>query len=200
MSLQQLSKEELKEMSLIELAYQLMEEKKQAYAFSDLVDEIAGLIGLSKDEIRSRMVQFYTDINIDGRFLSLGENRWGLRIWYPYDQIDEEIAPTVKSKKKKAKKVYEEEEEDEDIELLDDDLDYDDLDDFDDDDLTDDEEEEEEEEEDDFVDIDEEDDSFDEDDELISEDEYDLDVDEEDDDLDEEEEEEEFEEDEEEDK
>ncbi|PKR84711.1 DNA-directed RNA polymerase subunit delta [Heyndrickxia camelliae] len=188
MSLQQLSKEDLKEMSLIELAYQLMEEKKQAYAFSDLVDELAGLLELSKDEIRSRMVQFYTDINIDGRFLSLGENRWGLRIWYPYDQIDEEIAPAVKSKKKKAKKVYE---EDEDLELLDDDLDYDDLDDFEDDDLIDDEDEEDEE--DDFVDLDEEDEAFEEDDELISEDEYDLDVDD-DDDMDEEEEEEELEE------
>jgi len=175
-------------MSLIELAYQLMEEKKQAYAFSDLVDELAGLLELSKDEIRSRMVQFYTDINIDGRFLSLGENRWGLRIWYPYDQIDEEIAPAVKSKKKKAKKVYE---EDEDLELLDDDLDYDDLDDFEDDDLIDDEDEEDEE--DDFVDLDEEDEAFEEDDELISEDEYDLDVDD-DDDMDEEEEEEELEE------
>jgi len=188
LSLQQLSKEDLKEMSLIELAYQLMEEKKQAYAFSDLVDELAGLLELSKDEIRSRMVQFYTDINIDGRFLSLGENRWGLRIWYPYDQIDEEIAPAVKSKKKKAKKVYE---EDEDLELLDDDLDYDDLDDFEDDDLIDDEDEEDEE--DDFVDLDEEDEAFEEDDELISEDEYDLDVDD-DDDMDEEEEEEELEE------
>lgn len=196
MSLQQLSKEDLKEMSLIELAYQLMEEKKQAYAFSDLMEELATLLELSQDEIRTRMVQFYTDLNIDGRFLSLGENRWGLRIWYPYDQIDEEIAPAVKSKKKKTKKAYEE--EDEDLELMDDDLDYDDLDDFEDDDLIDDEDEDEEE--DDFVDLDEEEeeDAFEEDEDLIGEDEYDLDVD--DDDMDEEEEEEEEEFDEEEDK
>ncbi|MBS4175395.1 DNA-directed RNA polymerase subunit delta [Bacillus sp. FJAT-49736] len=191
MSLQQLSKEDLNEMSLIELAYQVMEEKKQPYAFSDLVNELAGMLGLSKDEIRSRMVQFYTDLNVDGRFISLGENRWGLRTWYPYDQIDEEIAPTVKTKKKKAKKAYEE--EDEDLDLMDEDLDYDDLDDFEDEDLLDEEEEEEEEAED-FVDLDEDDDAFDEDDELIDEDEYDLDVDDEDE---EEEEEEEFDEDEE---
>jgi DNA-directed RNA polymerase subunit delta len=180
-SLKQLSKEELNEKSLIELAYQVMEEKKKAYAFSDLVKELAGMLDLTKDEIRSRIVQFYTDINIDGRFLSLGENRWGLRIWYPYDQIDEEVAPAVKSKKKKAKKVTEDEE---DLDLMDDDLDYDDLDDFEEDDLIDEEDEDDDEDESDsFVDLDddteEEEDVFEEE-ELIGEDDYDLDVDEED--------------------
>ncbi|MGE8204988.1 DNA-directed RNA polymerase subunit delta [Heyndrickxia sp. NPDC080065] len=184
MSLQQLSKEDLHEMSLIELAHQYLEENKQAISFTDLVDEIANLIGLSKDEIRSRMVQFYTDLNIDGRFISLGENRWGLRTWYPYDQIDEEVTAPVKSKKKKAKKVVEEE-EDEFIE--EEDLDYDDLDDFEDEeDLI---EDDEEIDEDDFEDIDDDDDDevF-EDEELIGEDDYDLDEDDEEFDKEEEEE------------
>lgn len=41
------------------------------------------------------MVQFYTDLNTDGRFLSTGENIWGLRDWYSVDDIEEKIAPTV---------------------------------------------------------------------------------------------------------
>ncbi|QQZ09235.1 DNA-directed RNA polymerase subunit delta [Heyndrickxia vini] len=189
MSLQQLSKEELREMSLIELGYQYLEENKQALSFNELVEEIAKLLGIPMEDIRSRMVQFYTDLNIDGRFISLGENRWGLRTWYPYDQIDEEVTAPVKTKKKKSKKVVEEEDED----LLDDeDLDYDDLDDFDDeDDLLDDDDDEVEDE--DFDDLDEDDDDevFEDDEELIGEDDYDLDEEDEEDDLDSEEEEEE---------
>ncbi|MCM3239851.1 DNA-directed RNA polymerase subunit delta [Heyndrickxia oleronia] len=187
MSLQQLSKEDLREMSLIELAHQYLEESKQAISFSDLVDELAKLLDLSTEEIKARMVQFYTDLNIDGRFISLGENRWGLRTWYPYDQIDEEVTAPTKTKKKKAKKVVD---EDEDDLLEDDDLDYDDLDDFEDeDDLLD--EDEDEIDEDDFEDLDDEedDDEVFEDDDLIGEDEYDLDEDE-DEELDVEEEEE----------
>lgn len=77
--------------------------------------------------MEDRIAQFYTDLNIDGRFLALSDQTWGLRSWYPYDQLDEETQPTVKAKKKKAKKVVEEdldldefEEVDEDDILLDD--------------------------------------------------------------------------------
>jgi DNA-directed RNA polymerase subunit delta len=145
-SLKQLSKEELRQTSFIELAHEIMTDKKQAVTFQELLKEIKRLLEISESEVKSRLVQFYTDLNIDGRFIALGENRWGLREWYPVDQIEEETVPTMKStKKKKAKKKVEEdldldEFDDLDEEDLDDDLDYDDLDDTDDDDddLTDD--------------------------------------------------------------
>ncbi|WP_175989991.1 DNA-directed RNA polymerase subunit delta [Bacillus sp. Marseille-Q1617] len=144
MSLKQLSKEELRQTSFIELAHEIMTEKKQAITFQEVLNEITSLLEISESEAKSRMVQFYTDLNIDGRFIALGENRWGLREWYPVDQIEEETVPTMKStKKKKAKKKVDEdldldEFDDLDDEDLDDDLDYDDLDDTDDEDLTDD--------------------------------------------------------------
>ncbi|WP_412734023.1 DNA-directed RNA polymerase subunit delta [Heyndrickxia coagulans] len=109
MSLRQLPKEELKEMSFIELAEQILEEKKQVTSFQDLLAEIGAILGLPKEETESKMIQFYTDLNIDGRFISLGDNTWGLRAWYPVDQIDEEVTHTVKTKRKKAKVVEEEE-------------------------------------------------------------------------------------------
>jgi len=177
LSLAQYSKEELQELSLIEMAYEFLKNSKQPISFNELVKEIQAAADISEQEIRSRLAQFYTDINIDGRFRSLGENRWGLRVWYPVDSAEEELVPSVKTKKKKAKKVVEEEDFDE-IE----DEDYDELDDFaDEDDLLDDEED---------LDLDEVD-EFDEDDDddVIEEDEeFELDEDEA---LDEEEEEEE---------
>jgi DNA-directed RNA polymerase subunit delta len=173
-SLKQLSKEELRQTSFIELAHEIMTDKKQAVTFQELLKEITSLLEISGSKAKSRMVQFYTDLNIDGRFIALGDNRWGLREWYPVDQIEEETVPTMKSsKKKKAKKKVEEdldldEFDDLDEEDLDDDLDYDDLDDTDDDDdLT---------EDDDDVDVDETDDDLEDVD--VDDDEEELEIDE----------------------
>ncbi|WP_306821282.1 DNA-directed RNA polymerase subunit delta [Peribacillus asahii] len=104
LSLQQCSKEQLAEMSLIELAYDLLVEKNEPIFFNDLVAEMAALKGVSKEELAAKIAQFYTDLNVDGRFTSLGENRWGLKIWYPVDQVEEEVVHTDKPKKKKKSK------------------------------------------------------------------------------------------------
>ncbi|WP_040206934.1 DNA-directed RNA polymerase subunit delta [Neobacillus jeddahensis] len=191
MSLAQYSKEELKELSLIEMAFEYLKTSKQPISFNELVSEIKAAAKISDEEIRTRLAQFYTDMNIDGRFLSLGENRWGLRVWYPVDTAEEEVVTVVKPKKKKAKKVVDEEEL-EDFDAIGEEEDYDDLDDFEDeDDLLDDEEELDLDEVDDF-----DDDDDDDDDEVLEDDEeFKLDEDE---DLDDEEEDEVFEEEEEE--
>ncbi|UJZ87375.1 DNA-directed RNA polymerase subunit delta [Heyndrickxia coagulans] len=163
-SLRQLPKEELKEMSFIELAEQILEEKKQVTSFQDLLAEIGAILGLPKEETESKMIQFYTDLNIDGRFISLGDNTWGLRAWYPVDQIDEEVTHTVKTKRKKAKVV----EEEEDF-IDDEDLDLEDI-----DDVAEDEEE-------DFADEDEEDEDLVEDEDLADDEFSDIDEDDDDD-------------------
>ncbi|MFC0272441.1 DNA-directed RNA polymerase subunit delta [Metabacillus herbersteinensis] len=141
MGLKQYSKEQIKELAMVEVAYEIFTEKKKPIIFKDLVNDISKILGLSKEQVANKISQFYTDVNIDGRFICVGENTWGLRIWYPYDQIEEEVVPVAKPKKKKSKKVVE---EDLDLNGFDDveedDLDYDDHDDLDDDDddLTDD--------------------------------------------------------------
>ncbi|WP_048827263.1 DNA-directed RNA polymerase subunit delta [Bacillus sp. B-jedd] len=170
MSLKQYSKEQLKEMSLIEMAYEFLKGKREQVSFKELLDEIAAAGDITADEIKSRIAQFYTDLNIDGRFISLGENKWGLRVWYPVDTVEEEQVAVVKPKKKKAKKVLEDDLED--YEELEEDLEYDELEDFVEEDDLDEEEEE------DFEEIDEveefeeeeEDLEFDEDDEDLEED------------------------------
>ncbi|MEH7455857.1 DNA-directed RNA polymerase subunit delta [Bacillus sp. JJ1127] len=152
MDFKQYSPEELQEFSMIEVVHSVLEDKRQATSFQDLVQEIAQVLGLSQEQVNAKIAQFYTDLNIDGRFINLGENRWGLRSWYPYEQIDEEILPQPKPKKKR--KVEEddfddyieedendfddEDDNDDDVEdldeVLEDDEDLDDLDDEDDDD------------------------------------------------------------------
>jgi len=80
------------ELSLIEVAYEILSNnKKEVMNFSDIVNEIQDYLGKSDEEIKRALPQFYTDLNNDGSFLSLGENVWGLRKWYPYDSVDEEV-------------------------------------------------------------------------------------------------------------
>ncbi|MFC0233413.1 DNA-directed RNA polymerase subunit delta [Vagococcus entomophilus] len=79
------------ELSLIEVAHAILEERGDIMDFSDLVNQIQNYLGKADSVIRESLPQFYTDLNIDGSFISLGDNRWGLRSWYPIDSIDEEV-------------------------------------------------------------------------------------------------------------
>ena len=147
------------ELSMVEVAHAILEAKNEVLDFNQLLVEIQEYMELSDEALEARMARFYTDLNIDGSFISLGDNRWGLRDWYPIDSIDEEIATSmedeeVKKPRKKRKKVNAfgsddlidyNDDDPEDEELIDDeDLDSDDLDDDIDVDLDDDVEEEDE--------------------------------------------------------
>lgn len=125
MKLEELSIEQRKEMSFIEIAQSILEEKKQGMPFQELTSEIAKILELSDEESRSRMVQFYTDLNVDGSFLALGENQWGLREWFPFDQVDEEIIAPVPTKKKKKKSKAALEDDDLLLDVEDEELDFD---------------------------------------------------------------------------
>ena len=109
-----MTQEQLREESLIDLAYAILEDRKQAINFNDLLAEIKSYNGMTDAELKARLVQFYTDLNVEGRFLLNQENGWGLREWYKVETIEEETAPTVKTRKKK--KVVDED-EDEILEL-----------------------------------------------------------------------------------
>ena len=79
------------ELSLIEVAHEILKENGEPMAFADLTNAMQDYLEKSDQEIRNRLPQFYADLNIDGGFISLGENMWGLRSWYPYDSIDEAL-------------------------------------------------------------------------------------------------------------
>lgn len=75
MDFKQYSPEELKECSMIEVVHSVLGDKRQATTFNELVQEIAQVLGLSQEQVNAKLAQFYTDLNIDGRFINLGENR-----------------------------------------------------------------------------------------------------------------------------
>lgn len=79
------------ELSMIEVAYAILEDHSKRMAFADIVNEVQKYLGKSDEEIRQRLPQFYTDMNTDGRFISMGDNVWALRTWFPYESVDEEV-------------------------------------------------------------------------------------------------------------
>ncbi|MCQ9210203.1 DNA-directed RNA polymerase subunit delta [Granulicatella seriolae] len=139
-----------KELSMIEVAHAILEQTNDVLEFNQLLVDIQEYLELTDDELEAKMTNFYTDLNIDGSFISLGDNRWGLRSWYPIDSIDEEIISSIddddlKKRRKKRKKVNafgdeedlidynDDDPEDDDVSLDDDDDDDTEVDDDDDD-------------------------------------------------------------------
>lgn len=123
MKIQDYTKQMVDEKSFIDMAYTLLNDKGETMNLYDIIDEFRALGDYEYEEIENRVVQFYTDLNTDGRFLNVGENLWGLRDWYSVDDIEEKIAPTIQ----KFDILDDEDEEDQNLKLLgDDDTDEDD--------------------------------------------------------------------------
>lgn len=97
------------ELSMVEVAHAILSQKGDVMAFADLTNAIQESLGKSDQEIRDRLAQFYTDLNVDGSFISLGDNLWGLRSWYPFESIDEALVHSEDEEetrpRKKRKKV-----------------------------------------------------------------------------------------------
>ena len=102
--------QEKSELSMIEVARAILETRGRHHEmyFNDLVNEIQNYLEKSNSDIREALPLFYTELNVDGSFIPLGDNKWGLRSWYAIDEIDEEVitledtdenAPKRKNKK-----------------------------------------------------------------------------------------------------
>lgn len=83
------SKEEIQQLPLVELVWEILKTTKEPMYFRDIMAEIQQLRGLTQDEVNDVIARLYTEINIDGRFLCIGQNVWGLNRWYPVDKVAE---------------------------------------------------------------------------------------------------------------
>ena len=93
MELEVFAGQEKSELSMIEVARAILESRGRDHEmyFNDLVNEIQNYLEKSNSEIREALPLFYTELNVDGSFIPLGDNKWGLRSWYAIDEVDEEI-------------------------------------------------------------------------------------------------------------
>ncbi|WP_042171097.1 DNA-directed RNA polymerase subunit delta [Paenibacillus gorillae] len=87
-----LDAERIKEMPMVDLAFEVLKAANTPYYYRDLMMEIAKIRGLSADGINQVIAQVYTEINIDGRFACVGSNMWGLKRWYPVERNEDPIS------------------------------------------------------------------------------------------------------------
>ncbi len=100
-SLDKYSREELQELSMVNLATMVLKKEKKAMPYQEIYDRVIELKGFNDVKKKEYYAQFYTDLNVDGRFITIGSGLWGLRDWYPMEKIEEEITAVPKKKKKK---------------------------------------------------------------------------------------------------
>lgn len=73
--------------SLLDLAHRFLEEKQGPVGFFEIVEYVSKEAELSKEEMERKISRFYTNLMLDGRFVTLGENVWDLRVRQTFDKV-----------------------------------------------------------------------------------------------------------------
>jgi len=71
----------------IDIAYNCLENNKNGLPFKDLWNEIVKKLGYDEVLATKKISQFYTNLTLDGRFVTLGDNVWNLKSQCKYDDI-----------------------------------------------------------------------------------------------------------------
>lgn len=69
---------EIQQMPLVELVYEILRAHKEPLYFRDIMKEIQALRKMTDDEVAEVIARVFTEINVDGRFVCIGQNVWGL--------------------------------------------------------------------------------------------------------------------------
>ena len=73
--------------SLLDYAYDYVSGQSQQSKFEDIWAYCVEQAGLSKEEADNKVSRFYTNLMLDGRFVTLGENEWDLRIRHKFEKV-----------------------------------------------------------------------------------------------------------------
>ena len=73
--------------SMVDVAYSYLKEVNKITKFAEVFDAVCERIGLSVEQKEELISTFYTNLSLDGRFVTLGDNEWDLRINQTYDKV-----------------------------------------------------------------------------------------------------------------
>ena len=73
--------------SLIEHAYELIAKYNGPVNFKEIWAYVKEQSGMSEEEALKKAGQFFTNMMLDGRFVTLGENEWDLRERHTFDKV-----------------------------------------------------------------------------------------------------------------
>lgn len=73
--------------SLLDLTYEFISSQNEPVSFAEICEYIAKESNLTKEELDKKISRFYTNLVLDGRFVTLGENTWDLRSRHTFDKV-----------------------------------------------------------------------------------------------------------------
>lgn len=129
--------ENISQMSLLEVAVKLMEQKRTVQNIKELIKEVLEMKGVN-DEDGELTAQLYIDITTSSKFVYMGNDEWDLKSRQSLDEYDKDGSAF----NSKEDEIFDDEDDlddldEDDLDDLDDEDDDDDLDDDDDDDASD---------------------------------------------------------------
>ena len=73
--------------SLIEIAYEFVAGNEGSVGFTKIWEHVKQEAGLSEEEANTKAGMFFTNLMLDGRFVTLGDNSWDLRVRHKYESV-----------------------------------------------------------------------------------------------------------------
>ena len=73
--------------SLLDHAYDYVSGQNQPSKFQDIWAYCVKEAGLTPEEAAQKVSRFYTNLTLDGRFVTLGVNQWDLRVRHKYESV-----------------------------------------------------------------------------------------------------------------
>ncbi|HHT66646.1 MAG TPA: DNA-directed RNA polymerase subunit delta [Erysipelotrichaceae bacterium] len=98
---------------LLDLAYEYVSEQEQQSKFQDIWEYCVKEAGLNEEQAAEKISLFYTNLMLDGRFVTLGENEWDLRSRHKFEKVHidmSEVYSDVETADDDVEEVEEEEE------------------------------------------------------------------------------------------
>lgn len=74
-------------LSIVDVAFTLMKKKRKAVDFYKLWQEVSEIKGFEPEQQVEKESLFYTSISLDGRFITVGENKWDLRSRHKFEDV-----------------------------------------------------------------------------------------------------------------
>ena len=99
--------------SLLDYAYDCVKASKEQVSFKDLWAYVCKEAGLDEETASRRVSSFYTNLMLDGRFVTLGENQWDLRSRHTFDKVHidmKDVYSDVEAEDDDSEEVLEEQE------------------------------------------------------------------------------------------
>ena len=73
--------------SFVDTAYDIVVKNGAELPFATLWNNVCEELGLTQEDKVARVSYFYKQLTLDGRFVTLGENVWDLRIRHTFDKV-----------------------------------------------------------------------------------------------------------------